>query len=344
MRARVKRIDTFERTVKMRHHSLFVLLLVVWANALDAASFAELPSKWKEVSLLNNRIAAQVPEVARLTPPTHGIMEAPAPPERELRVIVDAGPARLVAVVSELFRVAPRDFLGLGTAYVKTMERRFRFDQLMVAATSTNVNGLELLEYEPRGKATVPGAHMVKGVLLRQADGSLQSIGFFVNDAGLADLPAARQLVTRVITSLKPGARKLLSGARVRLADTGLSLDLPPGYTSYAQRGRDFHVHWVEHLVALDKPAGRLGIYSGHHPQRPAAPATARSIPATLFGVQAEWKAWESNEGTSAVPFRQEAFITSPVAGGGMLHIFLHAASDAERGAFQRIAESASFQ
>src|SRR4030095_17237530 len=118
---------------------------------------------------------------------------------------------------------------------------------LSVVADSANINGLEVLEFEPRGKAAVADGHLLKGVLVRQADGSVQLISFFVNDRGLADLPAARQLVTEVIATLKPGPRKLVSGAGVQLAGRRrLTLDPPPDYTPYRPRRAEFDAAWTQ--------------------------------------------------------------------------------------------------
>jgi hypothetical protein len=322
-----------------------LMVLGICASPAQAASFADLSRDWKDVSLLNGRLGATVPGVAELVPPIYSITEAPQPPERELRIMVGAGASRLVAVVTELFRVASVDLAGPGKAYIKTIEEQYRFDELAVAPRARIINGLEVLEYEARGKATVPGANMINGLLIRQADGSLQSIAFFINDEGMPDVAAARQIVTRVIASLKPGSRGLVSGARLRLEGTNLTLDLPKEYTAYAQRGPDFTIYWIEHLATIGSPAGRMGIYAGPHPQRPDAPATARSVSTTLFGVNAEWKAWEQARQQGTVLFRrQEAFIQRQAAGPDWLHVFLYAVSDYERAVFQRIAETASFQ
>lgn len=318
--------------------------IVLWANPALAVSFADLPKDWQEVSLLKDRLWVRAPKAARLEPTAFGVMEAPPPPERQLLVVIDSGPLRLVAYVTEMFCVSRVDFTQLGTAYVKGLERDTRLDHLSVAPNATNVNGLEILEYEPRGKARIADANLIRGALIRHPDGSVQSIGFFVNDSGLADLPAARQLVTEMIASLKPGPRPLLSGTRAQLAGTNLNLDLPPDYTAYRQRGPDFDVYWIEHLVTLNQPAGRLGIYSGHHPQRPVHPDAARPQRAVLFGVDVQWRVWEvpATQG-GAVIFHQEAFVPVP-AGGLVRHVFFQAVTPAERTAFERIAETAVFQ
>ncbi|HUO63357.1 MAG TPA: hypothetical protein VMT97_06615 [Terriglobales bacterium] len=317
--------------------------VLLWAHPSPAASFADLPKDWPEVSLLKDRLWIRAPKAARLEPTPFGIMEAPPPAERQMLVVIDSGPLRLVAFVSEMFCVSPVDFTQLGTAYVKGLEQNPRLDRLSAAPNATNVNGLEVLEYEPRSTARIADANLVKGALIRHPDGSVQSIAFFVNDSGLADLPAARQLVTNMIASLKPGPRQLVTGARVQLAGASLDLDLPPDYTAYQQRGPDFDVYWIEHLVTLNQPAGRLGIYSGHHPQRPAHPAAARAQRAVLFGVDVQWRVWEepSTQG-GAVVFHQEAFVPVP-AGGLIRHVFFTAVTPAERAAFERIAETAAF-
>jgi hypothetical protein len=132
-------------------------------------------------------------------------------------------------------------------------------------------SGLEIFQYEPRGPVKIGDANLVSGMLTRHPDGTVQFLGFCVNDAALADLPGPRRLIAEMVASLTPGARPLPSGARVQLAGN-LVLDLLPGYTAYRQEGPDFDVYWIQHLVPMGQPAGRLGLYSGHHPQPPAHP------------------------------------------------------------------------
>jgi hypothetical protein len=323
----------------MTTHRRFVapILLFAWAACAQAASFAELAA-WKEIGLLNERIRVSMPETAKLAPPSHNMVQAPQPAEKQLRVIIDAGELRMVAFVDELFRVAGKNFPALGKAYVSAVQKGYGFEELAVTPVRKTADGLEVIEFAPQGKASFPNAHLIRGVLLRNRDGTVQQIGFFLNDAALADRPAADKLVTRAIASLKAGSRSLVSG-RAQLADTPLTLTLPATYTAYTQRGPDFRVYWVEHLVSLEERAGRLGIYSGKQPQKPQAPVTAKSVPTRLFGVAAEWKVWQE-PGEKGV-LRQEAFLDG---GGSRLHVFLNATSEEERAAFQRIAESATLQ
>jgi len=177
-------------------------------------------------------------------------------------------------------------------------------------------SGLEIFQYEPRAPVKIGDANLVSGMLTRHPDGTVQFLGFYVNDAALADLPAARRLIAEMVASLTPGAPPLPSGARVQLAGN-LVLDLLPGYTAYRQEGPDFDVYWIEHLVPMGQPAGRLGLYSGHHPQPPAHPPNAREQKAVLFGVDTSWYVWEGSPNPANVRLlRQEAHVRMP---GGRL-------------------------
>lgn len=168
---------------------------------------------------------------------------------------------------------------------------------------------------------------MIRGVLVRQADGSLQWIGFYVNDAGLADVSTAQQLVTRVIASVREGARLLPSGGQLTLGR--LTLDVPAGYTAYAQHGPDFTVYWVEHLVPLMDEAGHL--YVGDHPARPSAPANAQYRIAMLFGIDAIWRVWRQAGGVGEPGvLRQEAFVRHHRE---VVHAFIASVSEPERAA-----------
>jgi len=165
---------------------------------------------------------------------------------------------------------------------------------------------------------------MIRGALVRQPDGTVQQIGFFLNEPGMQDLPAANRLVTRIVGSLRPGPRRLPAAEPVN------------GYTTYLQPGPDFSVKWFEHLVELNARGGRMGIYSGGHPQSPEAPPDARAVRGKLFGTSAEWRLWQDDG-----MFHQEAFLT---AADRKLHVFMRAVSEEERAEFQRIAESATPQ
>src|SRR5258706_575554 len=203
----------------------------------------------------------------RIAAPNHNVMEAPQPPQKQARVMIDAGNLRLVAFVDELFRVAGKSFLELGRKRVGFLKERYDFDALIAADSLLKLAGLEILEFAPRGRAAVPGAYMIRGALVRQPDGTVQQIGFFLNEPGMQDLPAANRLVTRIVGSLRPGPRRLPAAEPVN------------GYTTYLQPGPDFSVKWVEHLVELNARGGRVGIYSRGHPHRPEAPPGARPGP-----------------------------------------------------------------
>ena len=315
-----------------------------WSAPTLAASFADLPPDWGEVALLNDRLRVRAPKAAAPAPPGFGLMEAPAAPEHRLRLIIDSGPLRLVALVAELFRVSPGGLAQLGPAFLKTIGEDRRIGPLSVAPSATGADGLEVLEYEPRGAVKLGDANFIRGVLTKLPDGTVQSINFFVNDPALADLPAARRLIADMIASLKPGSRPLLTGMRAQPPGGTLTLDLLPGYTAYWQRGPDFDVYWIEHLVPLNQPSGRLGIYSGHHPQRGRHPDNARMQRVVLFGVAAQWYVWEGPANlTNAPRFFLEAFV--PESGTRLMrHVFLEAITAAESADFQRMAESATFQ
>jgi hypothetical protein len=332
--------------------SLMVASLVasagLWTAPSAAASFADLPPDREEVSLLNERLQVKVPKGVKPEPPPFGLMSAPAPPEQQLRLVIDSGPLRLVVMVSELFRVSPGSLTEHGPVFLKFLAEDRRVGPLSVAPSAATIDGLEILEYEPRGQARFGDANLIKGALTKHPDGATQSLNFFVNDPALADLPAARRLIADMVGSLKPGPRPLPTGMRVQPPGGGLVLDLLPGYTAYRQVGPDFDVYWVERLVPLGQAAGRLGIYSGHHPQPGGHPDNARMERAVLFGRETAWYMWEGRSDKANVSlFFQEAFVVEPgppTHPRDMLtrHIFLHAFTQAESADFQRIAESAA--
>lgn len=318
-----------------------VASVVFWSAPSGAASFADLPPEREEVSLLSDRLRIRLPKGADLGPLPWAMMVAPEPPERQLRVVIDSGPLRLVALVTELFRVSPDALAQLGTRFVKVLESDRRFGQLTVVSTTLNVSGLEVLEFEPQGTPKFADANLLKGVVTKHPDSSVQVVYFFVNDPALSDLPAARQLVTDMVASLRPGPRQLPTGPRVQLPGGKLVLDLLPGYSAYRQQGPDFDVYWIQALVALDQPAGRLGIYTGHHPQGPSHPGGARAYPAFLFGAHGVWYVWETP--TDVLRYHREVYVRAP-GSDVTRHVILEAATPTESADFQRMAETATVQ
>lgn len=313
---------------------LVSIMLGAFLCIANASSFADL-KKWKSATLLNNRLRVDVPQSAQLVPPDYNIMAAPEPPEHELRVMIDAGNLRLVVFVEELFHVANGNFEALAKQDIRQLQEDYTFDPLAVAVKK-HAGALELIEFTPKGKADLPGAHMIRGVLVRQADGTVQRMLFFVNDPGLKDLRAANRLVARFMASLKPGSRKLATGGRVHLARSGLTLELPDGYTTYTQDGVDFSVDHIVHIVPLGHAGADMGIYRGDNPEDSPAPSSARITPATLFGVKTKWKTWQVDG-----RIRQEALARLSGGSAGTLDVFIDAGSEKERAAFQRIAETA---
>lgn len=134
--------------------ALVLMILVLSSLSAVAGGFADLMQDWMPISLLRDRLQADVPRSAWVGPPAHNLMAAPSAAEQEVRVVIDGGPARLVMFVRELFRTATADFLATGTAYVKDMEVKGRLNDGVVAPPR-EAGGVALLEYEPQGEARV---------------------------------------------------------------------------------------------------------------------------------------------------------------------------------------------
>ena len=105
--------------------------------------------------------------------------------------------------------------------------------------SEVTASGLEIFQYEPRARVKIGDANLVSGMLTRHPDGTVQFLGFYVNDTALADLPAARRLIAEMVASLTLGARLLPSGARVQLAG---NLVLDPRPSPNAQKPALFGV------------------------------------------------------------------------------------------------------
>lgn len=305
---------------------------LLWSACAPAAGFDDMAKEWREAQLLKGRLLASVPKAAVVAPQGSG--------DREVRVLLEAGDARLVVVVSELFRVAPAEFAQPAAAYLDDLGRRLKLGKLAPAQAARRADGMQAIEFTPGGKANVRDAVLVSGLVLRQKDGTVQTVAFFLNEAGIAQAATASPLIRRIADSVKPGKRALLTGKRQRVPGSGFTLDLPAGFPAYTQSGSDHQIGWVEHLGPLERESGRMGIYNGPQPQGSSAPASAKREEVKLFGTPAPWLEWDSPEkdGRAAV-FFAEAFVKRDK---GTLHVFITAVSAEERAAFRKIAESAT--
>lgn len=295
----------------------------------------------KETELLDGRLTMRLPGKARLEPRQVSIMAAPESSQDETRVVIDAGEARMVVMVYEMY--------ALGGA---TFDRNVRA-MLGEGEGDYNVTQLELSHSGLFGIATIPTKHdltseavLVMGLYLANVDNTVQFLGFYVNPTAAKDPGGALELAKNMATTIRPGRRRLeKDGGRVQLRelhDKILEIELPENYVASAQRGPDFSVHSIRKLVQLGAAAPTLGVYVGQHPSYHHVHERAEfdTVELALLGKTREWHRWKTQYGEQTTTML-EAMARLP---GGeqapLTHVFLSADDDTTLAELQRIANS----
>ncbi len=291
-----------------------------------AAAMGATPAGWAPLNLLDGRLTARVPPGAQAQSVSPGIMAGELPHARQERVVVELERGvRLTVFVTELFRLARPDMAATEHAFAQQIGTALKISDLGEGPVYEKPEGLAIVFLRPSEFAPVDDALFIGAALVRQKDGTLQSLAFFANAAG-AEMPTElREMATRVSESLVPGPRALQSGGRFGTAGWPFEVELPAGYTAYAQRGPDFDVYRLLRLAFIDETASELGIYVGAHPQKRSAPANAVSVNRPLLGRPVQWWFWTGAVARAETYF--QALGTAKLSG----HAFVIAAGAAER-------------
>jgi len=307
-----------------------LLVLVALAPSLSFAAgpagrLGALEPGTASTDLLAGRLSIRMPAGARVEPRRASIMSAPAADEDETRVMLDAGPERLVLLVSELFALAPDDFAAAA-----------RKD----AGPDAQLAPLQLPS-PLRAQAVTPAkvdatreAVFVLGVYVAQADRTVQHLAFYVNPAAARDVAGATALARKLAATITPGRRALTAAAGVRrLRAYGdkkdLAITLPAGWLATVQNGPDFLVHHLRQLAPLGGDGASIGVYLGGHPsyqhrQADIDPARVKTSKARAFGRDVEWHEWPAPDGNGSTA---EAIVPLPLPGDDHLvaHVWVHA-------------------
>lgn len=258
----------------------------------NAAALAATPADWKAVDLLDGRLTATMPPSAQAQAVRPGIMAGESPRAREERISIDlADGVRLAVLATELFRLARPDMAASEHAFALQVRSGLNLDSVAEGPVYEKPEGLAMALLDPPTFTPMGESYFIAAALVRQKDGSLQSLAFFTNEAGAKSPRDTRKLVAQVTESLVPGSRPLRSGGTFG-DGWPFEVELAAGYTAYAQRGPDFSVYWLVRLSFVDEPASELGIYVGSHPHKRTAPANALSVERPLLGEPAQWWFW----------------------------------------------------
>ena len=327
-------------------HSLTTVLVLAGPGAARAGTLAPLQPAAKALDLLAGRLTIRVPAGARTEARRASIMAAPAAAEDESRVVIDAGPERMVLMVNELFSLA-------GPKLEAAVKKESAGSPWGPKGTTYSVEKLALKGLS--AFALLPAALKVQGdaalalaAYVSPPDGTVQLLRIYVNPRAARDPKGSLGLARRLLATVAAGPRKLQTAAGVRrLAAAGREIQakVPAGYHASAQAGPDFQVHQLRKLVPLGAVSPSLGIYLGAHPsyqhkQSGGSPKVTERK-GKLLGGSVSWHEWAFAEPGAPKRFMLEA-ITE--AGANLrAHVFYGAEKPAELKELQSIAESLRF-
>ena len=313
----------------MRCVSVLITVLI-FAMPVDAGELAKLKPGSKTTSLLAGRLTVKVPGQAKVIARRASIMAAEEATEEETRIVIDAGPERLVIMTWELFSLKGDGFSKRAGKYLKeslpeAVRAKAKIEHIAMAKTDPDVYALAPLSHDLKREAIV-----VLSAVIGHPDGTVQFMAFYVNPKGAVDIPGVTKLARAILGTLGPGKRRLdlKAGSRKLPAfEKSLEVQVPENVSHSVQQGPDFLVHRLSPVAALGDDRGSLGIYVGGHPSYQYKQRENRSMgkwkanvkktKSKLLGGEVEWHRWDQDGWHTA-----EAILALPGGDRLLLHIF----------------------
>lgn len=305
-----------------------------------AGALGKLPLAAQPTELLAGRLRLRLPAGAKIQARRAGIMSAPESAQEETRVVLDAGPERLVLMAAELLSSAPPDLLATVRKSLDPVPAGGPQPNLALQ----NLGGLQTVLFTPAKFEAQDDAVLLLTAYVVHTDNLVQVLEFYVNPAGARDLRGVQALARNIAATLQPGATRL-PGAGPATLSSGLAITLPAGYVVTRKPGPDFVVHNVHKIVPWGQPRAYLGIYVGGHAsfayrQRDETP-DVKKTPGQLLGQKIEWQEWShaQNPGLTTL----EAIV--PLGGGAsghglMAHVFFSSKNAAQLAELKQVAET----
>jgi hypothetical protein len=297
----------FKNVVFKRHNrlsrALRVLFAVTAASATIHAVAKPPPQAWTITPLLNGRLSVQAPSTASLLAMDHNLMAPETPQDAFQRVMMQVGATKLVVLVAELYARSDRPLCTVATEYIAPDKR---FPKVQCEQAPLDKSPLSVALLSPAKPAPFGSIVLLDIAMVRQADGTLQQLTFFIDAVRPADMQAVKDTVRRFIGSIAPGQRTLKSGQGVTALHGRLVFDLPANFAIKEEKGDDFD---VTSIVQLGEPASfqnQLIVYLGHHPRPPSAPDGARRSQLTVFERDTTWCEWDN-----ALIIQGEGYVTA---------------------------------
>jgi hypothetical protein len=270
----------------VRNRAILVAFCLCLATSIQAADrLGELRLSSTPTSLLQGRLSVHVPAQAVPAPIQEGVMGAPEASTEMTRIDVNAGSQKMVLLAEELFARAGRQF-----------EEGVKQKATLLPA-KVKIESWPLPE-PLRGYACIPvspdkdkEANLVLGLYVAQADGTVEELAFFVNQAGAVNFSEALELARSIARSVTPGKRRLEISAGERILRgyaSDLVITVPEGFVATEQQGTDFLVHHLRKITEFTDPPEDIGIYMGDAPSQNGESAKENGT-GILLGQTAHW-------------------------------------------------------
>jgi hypothetical protein len=198
-----------------------------------------------------------------------------------------------------------------------------------------------------RENGGVGSAIFVRGAFIALPDQTVQSVYVYVNREAAHDFAGCSAAAQRILATLAPGSRKLLTRPGERWLGTlspgkVVSVSVPQNTVATRQVGPDFLLERLIILGRLGAEVESIGLYFGRHPSFKAG---EKASDGTLFGKKVAWQPLRRG-GLEALVALPEAGAPTPAAQPGdgdqpmSAHVWITAANAARLAALKRVAES----
>ena len=215
-------------------------------------------------SILNDRAFFNFPADAKNVAMKADIMSADPNANQETRIILDIDKQRLVFFARELFVTSDKAAFikNIGKDDGDSYKSRLLVDKDSLTAALTT----------PLIFDTSKNAILINSLLVRTPDGTIFSIGAYINPGAFKNKNEFQKLSENIFSGITKGGRTQNFKARVEAFQISggkkkLSIDLPDGYVVNKDAKYDFEVLKFRKIKNMADTTWRdLIIYIGHHP------------------------------------------------------------------------------
>ena len=244
---------------------LVSLLSLTLPPVFSQNSISDTTKLEKKISILNEKIFANFPATAVVSPRVADIMAADPNENKETRIIYDIGNMKLVLFAQELF-----SFTGnkLFEDISKQEEPDFNFQRKEL----TNADSIITVLSTPTLFDTSASAILVNSLLVKTPDNTVCRIDAYINPPALNSKDEYIRLTENIFKTISKGNRRISLEAREETfkipGTTGtFSFKLPKNYFVTIDEKYDFSVFKINQFKHIsDTTYTSLTIYTGRYP------------------------------------------------------------------------------